>query len=145
MSSYLPSFLSGNNKNCPTLPTKPNSGETTSNEITISKECLDKSLIKVKINERPDSNKYNYYEVIPSNPTDPTNLTSTPETYRVTYTKYVDSYKLPLQDGDETTVYRTIKEKGFFYGGKRKSHRRNRKSRRSRKHHKKTRKHYRKK
>jgi len=132
MSSYFSSFLSGNNKNCPILPTKPNS------EITISKECLDKSLIKVEINERPDSNKYNYYEVIPDS-------TSTPETYKVTYTKYVDPYKLPLQYGDETTVYRTIKEKGFFYGGKRKSHRRNRKSRRSRKHHKKTRKHYRKK
>jgi len=141
MSSYFSSFLSGNNKNCPILPTKPKSGQfqRTSDEITISKECLDNSLIKVEINETPDTNKYNYYEVIPD--------TTTPETYKVTYTKNVDTYKLPLalKDGDETTVYRTKKEKGFFYGGKRKSHRRNRKSRRSRKHHKKTRKHYRKK
>jgi hypothetical protein len=132
MSSYLPSFLSGNNQNCPTLPTKPNSGETTSSEITISKECLDKNLQLVNQGERPDTNSYNYYQVIPD--------TTTPETYKVTYTKYVDPYKIP-----QSIVYRTKAKKSFFSGGKRKSHIRKRKSRHSRKHHRKTRKHYRKK
>jgi len=137
MSSYLPSFLSGNNQNCVTLPTKPNKGETTSSEITISKECLDKNLQLVNQDERPDSNSYNYYRVIPD--------TTTPETtYKVTYTKYVNPYEIP-----KLIVYRTKAKKGFFRGvfsgGKRKSHIRKRKSRHSRKHHRKTRKHYRKK